>query len=121
VEKRLFDVLVASVLLLTIYPWVRFRRLIADKTPSRPHVQTVLMLPRILLGEMSFVGRPLSDSIKNAQAAYLGPKGLTGLVQINQREDLEQEEIERYMVYYAKNQSLMLDLEIMVKSLLMRK
>jgi len=34
------------------------------------------------------------------------------------RDDLEKEEIERYLVYYAKNQSLVLDLEILAKSLL---
>jgi lipopolysaccharide/colanic/teichoic acid biosynthesis glycosyltransferase len=44
---------------------------------------------------------------------------LTGLVQINQREGLSQDEIERYMLYYAKNQSLVLDLEILLKSIIM--
>jgi lipopolysaccharide/colanic/teichoic acid biosynthesis glycosyltransferase len=51
--------------------------------------------------------------------SYLGPKGLTGLVQINTREDLDAEEIERYKLYYAKNHSIGLDVEIILKSLVM--
>jgi hypothetical protein len=84
------------------------------------------LLPRVVAGDLSFVGRPLhgpgsapaGDGHGAAPASYLGPPGLTGLVQINMRDDLEKEEIERYLVYYAKNQSLMLDLEILAKSLL---
>ena len=40
-------------------------------------------------------------------------------MQINWRDDLEAEEIERYKLYYAKNQSVLLDLEILVKSLIL--
>jgi undecaprenyl phosphate N,N'-diacetylbacillosamine 1-phosphate transferase len=47
---------------------------------------------------------------------YLGKPGMTGLVQINNHDALSPEEIERYNVYYAKNQSFMLDLEILLKS-----
>jgi lipopolysaccharide/colanic/teichoic acid biosynthesis glycosyltransferase len=70
---------------------------------------------------MSLVGRPLSDpnEISDHTDSFLGPRGLTGLVQINHRDDLDTEEAERYTLYYAKNQSLMLDVEIMLKSLLL--
>ena len=37
---------------------------------------------------------------------------------ITQSAGLSAEEIERYQLYYAKNQSLLLDLEIMIKSFL---
>ncbi len=40
-----------------------------------------------------------------------------GLIQINMRDDMEYEEMERYGLYYAKNQSLVLDAEIILKSL----
>ena len=47
---------------------------------------------------------------------YLGPRGVTGLVQLHERAGLSREERERYELYYAKNQSLILDLEILVKA-----
>jgi lipopolysaccharide/colanic/teichoic acid biosynthesis glycosyltransferase len=52
---------------------------------------------------------------------YLGPEGIAGLVQLHDREDLDNEERERYKLYYAKNQSLLLDMEILVKSMLSSK
>ena len=48
---------------------------------------------------------------------FLGKPGLTGLVQLNYRDDLTPEEIEKYNLYYAKNQSILLDLEILLKSI----
>jgi lipopolysaccharide/colanic/teichoic acid biosynthesis glycosyltransferase len=72
------------------------------------------------------VGRPLSDAddpsrwngnTHDRMVAYLGPKGLTGLVQINTGKVLDAEEIERYKLYYAKNYSLGLDVQIIFKSL----
>jgi lipopolysaccharide/colanic/teichoic acid biosynthesis glycosyltransferase len=53
-----------------------------------------------------------------AGGPYLGPRGLTGLVQLNQHAGLSKEERERFELYYAKNQSLWLDLEILVRALL---
>jgi lipopolysaccharide/colanic/teichoic acid biosynthesis glycosyltransferase len=50
--------------------------------------------------------------------SYWGKPGLTGLLQVNYHEDLTAGEIEKYTLYYAKNQSLMLDIEILLKSLI---
>jgi lipopolysaccharide/colanic/teichoic acid biosynthesis glycosyltransferase len=74
------------------------------------------------VGRISFVGRPLweqvdGDAGRTPHQAELGPRGLTGLVQVHWREDLPADEIERYKLYYAKNQSLMLDMEILMKAL----
>jgi len=79
----------------------------------------------VLRGEMSLVGLPVDLPVSgtvtsaefNGSATYLGPRGVTGLVQISMRDGLTSDEIERYMLYYAKNQSMILDLEILVKSL----
>lgn len=121
--KRTFDILVSLLGLVFMYPVVR-----VFSSASHPGVlaRNVLLLPHVFFGRISVVGRPLSDpdsseDLSGSVPSYLGPKGLTGLVQINQRTDLESEEIERYKLYYAKNQSLMLDLEIVMKSLLQRK
>jgi GT2 family glycosyltransferase len=122
--KRLFDILTSGLGLLLLYPFVRAFH--AENNEGR-FAQKVRLLPHVFFGRMSVVGRPVSDSdatsssspITGQLQSYLGPRGLTGLVQINRRDDLEADEIERYKLYYAKNQSLMLDVEIIVKSLLL--
>lgn len=126
--KRTFDIIASAIGLLVVYP---FARIVGSGRDTGRFVRKALLLPRVFLGSISFVGRPLSDEDESSDAntrtgeprSYLGQKGLTGLVQINWRDDLEAEEIERYTLYYAKNQSLLLDLEILMKSfvLLMRK
>lgn len=120
--KRVFDIAASGFGLFFFYPFVRF---LNSKPTTEGFVRSVRLLPDVFFGRMSLVGRPLSESddvpptgSPISGQSYLGPKGLTGLVQINRRADLEPEEIERYKLYYAKNQSLILDVEIMVKSLL---
>lgn len=119
--KRVFDVLLAALLLPLV--WLPVRLFLASS--SGRIAAAARLLPGILAGELSFVGRPLrgpgsaqeSAAPEGPARSTLGPPGLTGLVQVNLRDDLEKDEIERYLVYYAKNQSLMLDLEILAKSL----
>ncbi|MGB6120785.1 MAG: glycosyltransferase [Bacteroidota bacterium] len=121
--KRLFDVVVSGTLLVFLYMPVRL-------TGMRGRVANdILRLPDLFLGRVSFVGLPPTSATDTdgghqrgsaaAETRYLGPRGLTGLVQINEREGLGPDEIERYMLYYAKNQSFVLDLEILAKSLLL--
>jgi lipopolysaccharide/colanic/teichoic acid biosynthesis glycosyltransferase len=88
-------------------------------------------LPRVFSGGVSFVGLPLPRQAEqklsafpvsmNGQAASLGPYGLTGIVQIQPAGKLESEEVEQLKLYYAKNQSLKLDIEILMKTVLGRK
>ena len=121
--KRLFDVGLSGPLLAVLYIPVRLTGLHGKLADG------ILKLPDVFLGRTSFVGLPLSGGTETggvyrpgssaAETRYLGPRGLTGLVQINEREGLGPDEIERYMLYYAKNQSLILDLEILLKSLLL--
>jgi GT2 family glycosyltransferase len=118
--KRLMDVAVASILLVTVYPVVRF---LGRNGAGRD--SAILLIPDVLLGRLSLVGLPAGDA-KGAERhagnpGYLGPEGLTGLLQVHAREDLEPEERERYRLYYAKNQSLMLDMQIIARSLFSRR
>jgi GT2 family glycosyltransferase len=111
--KRAVDLGVSLLLLILAYPFVWIR------STMRQHAGTagsrILRLPDVLRGRMSLVGPPAEG--RNDRSPYLGKAGLTGLVQINSHRDLSPEEIERYNLYYAKNQSLLLDIEIMIKSL----
>jgi lipopolysaccharide/colanic/teichoic acid biosynthesis glycosyltransferase len=73
---------------------------------------------------MSFVGLPVGDprfTATHEGQSYLGKEGLTGIVQINEHADLRPEERERFALYYAKNQSLGLDMEILLKAILLRR
>ena len=47
---------------------------------------------------------------------FLGKRGLTGLIQLNFYDNMSNEEMANYNVFYAKNQSLMLDIEILLKT-----
>jgi GT2 family glycosyltransferase len=107
--KRLFDIVAAAVILILLSPTLLVRR-------TGPMREMLRNLPGVFAGRISVVGLPL-EGPHVRQDKYLGPRGLTGLVQINAREDLGPEEAERYMLYYAKNQSLVLDCEIILKSL----
>jgi lipopolysaccharide/colanic/teichoic acid biosynthesis glycosyltransferase len=127
VLKRTFDILCAIVLLFTAYPIVWVRKHVTSPAPLGAVGSRLLLLPQVISGTLSVVGRPLSDPDGSSRwnggvpegDSYLGPKGLTGLVQINMREDLNNDDIERYKLYYAKNHSIGLDVEIILKSLLM--
>ncbi|MBI5474567.1 MAG: glycosyltransferase, partial [Ignavibacteriae bacterium] len=106
--KRVFDILLSTLGMVFLYPWVFLGRM-RSRAPRR-FGRTVLLLPHVFLGRISLVGRPLSEplDIVDNSDSILGPRGLTGLVQINHRDDLDVEEAERYTLYYAKNQSLLL-------------
>ena len=80
-------------------------------------------LVNVLKGEMSLVGpRPiteveckkLGEAISNHRALVL--PGLTGLWQVNGRNDTTEEERVRYDIEYVDNWSMLVDLKIMLKT-----
>jgi hypothetical protein len=125
--KRALDVCISLLLLISTYPFVYFKRLLAGASRS----DFVLRLPAVLSGKLSLVGPP-PESLSQRQRAgeatpvgnrsgsrlYLGKPGLTGLIQLQRSRPLTAEEQEQFNVYYAKNQSLALDIEILLKTLL---
>jgi hypothetical protein len=127
VAKRVFDVMVSGLGLLTLYPIVWVLRLLR-LLPGKGRVAAAFdKFPRVLWGDLSLVGRsadvacsptPGEQSPYLLNGAYLGPEGVTGLVQLHASKDLSREERERYELYYAKNQSLLLDVEILLKSMM---
>jgi GT2 family glycosyltransferase/lipopolysaccharide/colanic/teichoic acid biosynthesis glycosyltransferase len=125
--KRLFDITVSLLLLISIYPFIYFKRAVSGTSRS----QFILRLPAVLSGKRSLVGPPetiqqaievsaqrFSDSHGHGGTLYLGKPGLTGLVQLQRNRTLSEQEQEQYNLYYAKNQSLALDVEILFKSML---
>jgi hypothetical protein len=125
--KRLFDIAVSLLLLISIYPFIYFRRIVSGASRS----QFILRLPAVLSGKRSLVGPPeslqqaieataqgFSGSHGQGGALYLGKPGLTGLIQLQRNRALSEQEREQYNLYYAKNQSLALDVEILLKTML---
>ncbi len=87
--------------------------------------QVIRYLPSVVAGKLSLVGLPVDDGrglaselSQRCHGADLGPQGIMGLIQLNRRADLGMDECERYALYYAKNQSLTLDIEIILKAFL---
>lgn len=120
--KRFLDIVCALVLMATVYPFVQGRKRPAETGGKLG--RKILLMPEVLRGRMSFVGPPefsLQQTRDGSGTApvFLGLPGITGLVQINFRDDLSTEEIEKYNLYYAKNQTVTLDMEILMKSFIL--
>lgn len=73
----------------------------------------------VLIGKLSIVGLEMIEAKDNKQSRScidLKP-GLTGLFQINKQNALTQADSEHYNLYYLKNYSLILDMEIIIKAI----
>lgn len=101
-------------LLIFVYPFVFIYHKFIRKDLSK-HVSKLLLLPSVFAGIYSFVGMPVWYDKSNS--GNLGKKGLTGIVQLRFDENISDEELDNYIIYYAKNQSLSLDFEILLKTL----
>lgn len=76
----------------------------------------------VLIGTISLVGSELAEAeiARGGRRPYYKP-GLTGLVQIKQRErkkKLNQDERDYYHLYYMKNRSIVTDLQILLNTLI---
>lgn len=109
VIKTLFDYSVVIPSLFLIYPFIFFKGKLAKSQSD--FTKFILGFPDIIRGKASLVGPAYSESIKDN---FLGKKGLTGYWYI---ENENPEELEKLNFYYAKNQNIWLDLEILAKSL----
>ncbi|MBI2428802.1 MAG: glycosyltransferase [Ignavibacteriales bacterium] len=115
VIKRVFDIAASLCFLICIAPFVYFTRILFRLQP-KGIVRTTLQMPSVLMGRVSIVGYYTNGAIPQKNI-YHGKPGITGLIHIQANKNLTQDEIEQFDLYYAKNQSFMLDLEIIVKSL----
>jgi len=103
--KRLLD-FVISLFLLLIYPLLLF----TGKESKSRFVTLIKSSPMIFTGRISIVG---PNNPPDSSDLYLGKKGITGLWFIE--DGIDKEKID---IFYAKNQNIWLDLEIIGKSIL---
>ena len=110
--KRFFDILFSISILFTLYPIVF---LISKMFPKENEIRTaILSIPKVITGSRSIVG-PIKES--DQSNLYLGKTGLTGLWFIENINNLDKNENRRLDLFYAKNQNIWLDLEIIGKSI----
>ena len=85
-------------------------------------IDELLQLINVLKGDMSLVGpRPLLMKYLERYSEFQNQRhdvkpGITGLAQINGRNNLSWEEKFKYDVIYVKNQSFILDIKILLKT-----
>lgn len=117
--KRLFDIGATTILLLSVYPFVYLQHALGASSRSR----IILSLPTVLSGKFSLVGPSIAYSSiiqpsgHTAQSIFLGKPGLTGLVQLQAGRTITLDEVEQCHLYYARNQSILLDVELLLKTL----
>jgi GT2 family glycosyltransferase/lipopolysaccharide/colanic/teichoic acid biosynthesis glycosyltransferase len=70
----------------------------------------------IIKGNISFVGSPIIPGGKDNWKPLVKP-GITGILQLHGTKDWSVKELERYDHFYARNQSIVLDIEILLKTL----
>jgi hypothetical protein len=107
--KAVFDYSLGLFALFFIYPFIYF---IVKVTGERNEFRDfILRIPLIFSGKVSFVGPGENNTKDNL---YLGKKGLTGFWYIENTEGGDEKKLD---LYYAKNQNIWLDMEILGKTL----
>ncbi len=142
--KRSFDVGLSALVLLMTLPvglpilllrMNRLRRVEIDPGPEgrrvihqvdefnpRRWINRWLLIWEILRGKLSFVGSPFpAETTLAMHPEYWYRPGITGLVQLNWEKVQIPEDMERYHLFYMKNQSLLLDVEILLKALFLKR
>lgn len=113
ITKQIFDFILSLILILfLVYPFIYlFQKLTLKKNDF---IQFILGIPKVLIGEKSFVG-PRDSSYYGE--LYVGKKGLTGLWYVENISLDDDEEIKSLDLFYAKNQNIWLDLEILGRTI----
>lgn len=115
--KRIVDFCVSLCFLIFVAPFVYFSRIFASK-PAVGFTKAILNMHKVLVGSMSLVGyRENGNPKQNGISIFWGKPGIISLINAQEAKKLNSEECEQYELYYAKNQSFLLDIEIFVKSL----
>jgi GT2 family glycosyltransferase len=107
--KSVFDRILAAAVLFFIYPFIYLKVKMSKK--QKDFSEFILKVPYVFIGKQSFVG---PENSEEKGKLYRGKKGLTGLWYIENSEGLDKNKLD---IFYAKNQNIWLDLEILGKTL----
>jgi GT2 family glycosyltransferase len=107
--KRLFDLSLGLFVLFFIYPFIYFlTKLSNNESEFRSFIISV---PSVVVGKKSFVGPQKAYSDKTI---FMGKQGLTGFWKLENNSDAELEKLD---FYYAKNQNIWLDIDILGRTI----
>jgi hypothetical protein len=111
VTKQIFD-FTLSLILLCFYPLIY----LSHKITSGKHDITkfILEVPKVLKGEKSFVGPNCNSYYGDL---FVGKIGLTGLWYVENLSAKDEDELKSLDLFYAKNQNIWLDLEILGRTI----
>ena len=112
ITKYLFDKIFALLVIITVLP---FTFLYTFVSRQRGDISKFILNVRsVLFGNKSFVG-PAENSF--IDELYIGKVGLTGLWYTESTNMNNEDDVKRINLYYAKNQNIWLDLEILGKTI----
>ncbi|MGE5683197.1 MAG: glycosyltransferase [Bacillota bacterium] len=109
--KFMLDLLIAVPSLILIYPVINLYVKISKKETDL--TRFFCGIPKVLIRKKSLVG-PVCEH--NDAGLYLGKEGLTGLWYTEQVDKNDKTDVAKLDVFYAKNQNVWLDLEILGKT-----
>ncbi len=113
ITKHIFDFILSLVLiLLCIYPLIYLIHKFTSK--KNDFVKFILEIPKVLKGEKSFVGPSATSYYGDL---FVGKPGLTGLWYVENLSETDEEEMKSLDLFYAKNQNIWLDLEILGRTI----
>ncbi|MBN1299761.1 MAG: glycosyltransferase [Melioribacteraceae bacterium] len=110
--KGILDLSVSVPVLLFVYPFIYFSTKVSGKKSK--FAEFVLQIPKVLVFKKSLVG-PEKTSFYDG--LYIGRTGLTGFWNLESASDGSDEETNKLNLYYAKNQNIWLDIDILGKTL----
>ncbi len=105
--KRSFDLLFGFLLLFTLYPFFFLKKNLLNRKSLI--MDFILEIPNVVKGKISFVG-PKENIASNL---FLGKRGITGIWFTDSENE---ENLEKLNIFYAKNQNIWLDLELLSKT-----
>jgi len=110
ITKRFFDLSLSTGLLLLFPLFYFFVKLIWEKPDLLKMIKNI---PSVFTGEKSFVGPEVKE---NSNSLFLGKPGITGLWFLDHQESNKSEK-EKLDIYYAKNQNIWFDIEILGRTI----
>ncbi|MDZ7765253.1 MAG: sugar transferase [Melioribacteraceae bacterium] len=111
IAKAIFDFIVSSAILLFVYPLIYSYTKLTGKTSE--FINFILNVPKVFTRKLSFVGPEKQNEF---EGLYLGKKGITGLWRIENIDKNDTEEKRKLDIFYAKNQNVWLDIEILSRT-----
>ncbi|MFH1525226.1 MAG: glycosyltransferase [Bacteroidota bacterium] len=111
ITKNIFDFTVGLLFLIFVYPFVKiFYSFFAEKSDFYKFIN---QLPQVVLMRKSLVG---PDENEYIDGLFLGKIGLTGFWFTEDLYKPDKEEEKKLNIYYARNQNVWLDIEILGKA-----